>query len=446
MNNSPPTTPAAASSATPQGNPPTMANRGPAQPTTPTTPTTAATIGTSDFEEMRRELAEMKAEMARQSTLNSNTVKPTSTSMTNPTALEKALAEELTTLRAKTSPQPTTNEKDLLTEVAQLRAQVTNQPVPTNTTSTALERALADEVALLRAKATAASACTSVSDNKVAEHMAREAMYRREPYKATLDRNRSKLSGYAEGLSDNKETLDELFKEFALAARGGGLDPRDAVLLHGLLAPTSFRIKLAKVLLLHNSATTRAMLFNTLVLDAAPPSFEDAYGEVVSQIPWPLFPVRTEFAALNNELLREATAILEAAGAISGGGPRTKKSTIKGVPKVFASPEPTGLAHLVDIVRGAGYAPVADGKADLSEVEAAFNYMSNEIADLRSQVHTLKNKINQVAKTNNNNNNNRGGDRGGYRGGRAQGYRARGGRGTYYGSGDPNEEGGEEEE
>ena len=368
MNESPPTTPtAAASSATPQENPPTLANRGPAHPTTPTTTTTATTNGTSDFDEMRRELAELKAELARHSI---TTAKPISTSpTTNPTALEKALAEELATLRAKTSPQPTTTEKTLTTELAQLRAQAANQPTPT---TTALERALAEEVALLRAKATSASTYASVSDNKVAEHMAREAMYRREPYKATLDRNRSKLSGYAEGISDNKETLDELYKEFALAARGGGLDPRDAVLLHGLLAPTSFRIKLAKVLLLHNSATTRATLFNTLVLDAAPPSFEDAYGEVVSQIPWPLFPVRTEFAALNNELLREATAILEAAGAISGGGPRTKKSPIKGVPKVFASPEPAGLAYLVDIVRGAGYAPVADGKADLSEVEAAF--------------------------------------------------------------------------
>jgi len=111
----------------------------------------------------------------------------------------------------------------------------------------------------------------------------------------------------------------------ALAARGGGLDPRDSVLLHGLLAPTAFRIKLARTLLINNAAQTRAAFFNTLVLDEAPPTFEDAYGEVVSQIPWPLFPVRPEFSELNTDLLREATAIIEASPTVRGAGPTLKK-------------------------------------------------------------------------------------------------------------------------
>jgi hypothetical protein len=54
---------------------------------------------------------------------------------------------------------------------------------------------------------------------------------------------------------------------------------------------------------------------------------------------------------------------------------------------VFApSPAPEGLLSLV---RGAGYAPVADGRADLSEVEAAFNAMAAEILNLKGQMAEL---------------------------------------------------------
>jgi len=222
----------------------------------------------------------------------------------------------------------------------------------------------------------------------VAEHLAREALYKREPYKATLDRQRAKLAGYAAGLGDDAPTRDGLFKEFALAARGGGLSPQDAVLLHGLLSPTLFRIKLAKAILINSAPASRAALFNTLVLGEAPPTFEDAYGEVVSQIPWPLFPVRPEFGELNADLLREATAILEGPSAVRGAGPTADKK--KKVPRVFANPAGQEAAHLLEIVRGSGYAPVADGRADLSEVEAAFNFMAGEIADLRNQIASLK--------------------------------------------------------
>eukprot|EP00658_Telonema_sp_P-2_P017281 TRINITY_DN16695_c0_g1_i1.p1 TRINITY_DN16695_c0_g1~~TRINITY_DN16695_c0_g1_i1.p1 ORF type:complete len:112 (+),score=17.50 TRINITY_DN16695_c0_g1_i1:375-710(+) len=109
--------------------------------------------------------------------------------------------------------------------------------------------------------------------------MMREALYRREPFRATLDRNRAELKGFAEGLDEDTESMNILFKEFALAARGGNLDPRDAVLLHGLLSPADFRIKLVRTLLINTSPMTRAAFFNTLVLDEAPSTFEDAYGE-----------------------------------------------------------------------------------------------------------------------------------------------------------------------
>jgi hypothetical protein len=45
-----------------------------------------------------------------------------------------------------------------------------------------------DELAALRAQAAATHVPTNTSDSKVAEHMVREALYRREPYRAVLDR------------------------------------------------------------------------------------------------------------------------------------------------------------------------------------------------------------------------------------------------------------------
>ena len=296
-------------------------------------------------------------------------------------------------------------------DFARQSATTTSKP-PT----TALERALLDELAALRAQAAATHVPTNTSDSKVAEHMVREALYRREPYRAILDRNRAKLKGYAEGLAEDTASMNTLFREFALAARGGGLDPRDAVLLHGLLSPAAFRIKLAKALLINTSPLTRAAFFNTLVLDEGPSTFEDAYGEIVSQIPWPLFPIRPEFNELNADLLREATSILEASGTVRGSGPTPKKK----LPKVFAQDRERS-AQLAHIIRGAGFALVTDGKADLSEVEAAFNYQAAEIADLRSQLHNLKARVATL------NQRGRGGDRGADRGGADRGGADRGG-------------------
>ena len=321
-----------------------------------------------------------------------------------------------------------------------MKAEIARQASATATTkptTTALERALLDELAALRAQGATQTTSTNGSDSKVAEHMVREALYRREPFRATLDRNRAKLKGFAEGLGDDVASLNILYKEFALAARGGGLDPRDAVLLHGLLAPTAFRIKLARTLLINNSSQTRAAFFNTLVLDEAPSTFEDAYGEVVSQIPWPLFPVRPEFSELNTDLLREATAIIEASPTVRGAGPTLKKK----LPKVFAQDREQS-AQLAQIIRGSGYALVTDGKADLSEVEAAFNYQASEIADLRSQAADLRSQVQSLAAKNknltsqSNNNRGRGADRGNADRARGDRGRARGdqrGRGRYRG-------------
>ena len=140
--------------------------------------------------------------------------------------------------RAPGTTPPPTEDTDLSTlrrELAEMKAEMARQSsaaTTTKPTTTALERALLDELAALRAQAaTNQNSATNVSDSKVAEHMVREALYRREPFRATLDRNRAKLKGFAEGLEDNAASLNILFKEFALAARGGGLDPRDAVLL-----------------------------------------------------------------------------------------------------------------------------------------------------------------------------------------------------------------------
>ena len=276
------------------------------------------------------------------------------------------------------APAPPTEMEKMRLEIDSLKATLLSQAAAQARPSQA-EEALRKELADLKA--------ASSNSAPVAEHLAREALYKREPYKATLDRQRAKLAGYAAGLGEDAPTTEGLFKEFALAARGGGLSPQDAVLIHGLLSPTLFRIKLAKAILINSAPATRAALFNTLVLGEAPPTFEDAYGEVVSQIPWPLFPVRPEFGELNADLLREATAILEGSSAVRGAGPAATK---KKVPRVFANPAGQEAAHLLEIVRGSGYAPVADGRADLSEVEAAFNFMAGEIADLRGQIASLK--------------------------------------------------------
>ena len=279
------------------------------------------------------------------------------------------------------APAPPTEMEKMRLEIDSLKATLlANAAAQAQARPSQAEETLRKELADLRA--------ASSNSAPVAEHLAREALYKREPYKATLDRQRAKLAGYAAGLGDDAPTRDGLFKEFALAARGGGLSPQDAVLLHGLLSPTLFRIKLAKAILINSAPASRAALFNTLVLGEAPPTFEDAYGEVVSQIPWPLFPVRPEFGELNADLLREATAILEGSSAVRGAGPTADKK--KKVPRVFANPAGQEAAHLLEIVRGSGYAPVADGRADLSEVEAAFNFMAGEIADLRNQIASLK--------------------------------------------------------
>jgi uncharacterized membrane protein YgcG len=303
-------------------------------------------------------------------------------------------------------PSGETDLEKLRRELSELKADLLKQ-APANKVEEELRKELAD----LRA-------ATSTTSAPVAEHLAREALYKREPYKATLDRQRAKLAGYAAGLADDNPSRDTLHKEFALAARGGALSAQDAVLLHGLLAPTPFRFKLAKAILINTAPATRAALFNTLVLGEAPATFEDAYGEVVSQMPWPLFPVRPDFAELNADLLREATAILEGASGVKGAGPTLRKRT----PRVFGNPDREATAHLVEMVRGAGYAPVADGRADLSEVEAAFNFMAGEIADLRAQIANLKS--------------NGAGGRGGNRGrGNSRGRGNRGGRGNNGGGG-----------
>jgi hypothetical protein len=149
-----------------------------------------------------------------------------------------AAASSTTAPTTTTTTTKETETERLSRELAELRAELAKAAAAK---TTSVEDALRKELADLRA--------ASSNNAPVAEHLAREALYKREPYKATLDRQRAKLAGYAAGLGDDAPTRDLLFKEFALAARGGALTPQDAVLLHGLLSPTAFRIKLAKALL-----------------------------------------------------------------------------------------------------------------------------------------------------------------------------------------------------
>ena len=186
------------------------------------------------------------------------------------------------------------------------------------------------------------------------------------------------LEGYAAGLEDNAGSWEALRREFATTARHQGVDPQDAVLLHCLLAPAPFRIRFARALLVNSAPAARAGFFNTLVLDGGPPEFAQAWAETVD-MPWPLFPVTPDFSELNGRLLRDWGAEVEG---VTGAGPKKRTH-----PAVFApSRAPEGLLNLV---RGAGYAPVADGRADLSEVEAAFNAMAAEIGNLKAQVAEL---------------------------------------------------------
>lgn len=226
----------------------------------------------------------------------------------------------------------------------------------------------------------------------LAKFMMKEAEYRREPYKALTDQRRDRVKALSAGFHDQPVTRTRLFKEYASAAKNGGLDPRDSVLIHALLSPADFQLKLVKILLSVPAPQTRAAMFNTLVMDEGDSSFETANGEIISQIPWPLFPIRQEFTDLNTELLREASSILEGSTIVHGAGP-ARPVAHRRLPSVFANPDREQAARLVTLVRGAGYAPVADGRADLSEVEAAFDYMASQIVDLRNQVNSLKGQI-----------------------------------------------------
>ena len=333
----------------------------------------------------------------------------------------------------------------LARELAQLRAEMAKRAPPS------VEEELRREIAALRAAAG--------GDSSVAEHLAREAAYRREPHRAKLDRRRAKLEGYAAGLEDNAGSWEALRREFATTARHQGVDPQDAVLLHCLLAPAPFRIRFARALLVNSAPAARAGFFNTLVLDGGPPEFAQAWAETVVDMPWPLFPVTPDFSELNGRLLRDWGAEVEG---VTGAGPKKRTH-----PAVFApSRAPEGLLNLV---RGAGYAPVADGRADLSEVEAAFNAMAAEIGSLKAQVAELSRRGGGAARgrargraspqnQNNGGYNNGGYNNGGYnnggynnggynnggynqRGGYSGGARRRGGR-TYGAGGEPDEESG----
>jgi len=84
-------------------------------------------------------------------------------------------------------------------ELAALKADLLKQAAATAAADamkkSAVEEELRKEIALLRA--------ASASEGPVAQHMVREALYRREPYKAVLDRQREKLKSYAAGLEDD---------------------------------------------------------------------------------------------------------------------------------------------------------------------------------------------------------------------------------------------------
>ena len=301
----------------------------------------------------------------------------------------------------QTQAAPTEPESERLKrEMAELRAQIAAITAAARASPSAVEADLRRQLADATAQIASAS-----SSAPVADHLAREALYRREPHRAVLQRNRARLDGYAADLGSDAAAHDTLYREFASAARARAISATDALLLHSLLAPLPFRLRLARALLLNSSSTTRAQLFNTLVLGLAPPLFEDAHGEVVSQIPWPLFPVRAEFAELNSELLREAAAILEGNPVTGAGPPRPQART----PAVFATTsagEGAAARRMLDVVRGAGYAPISEHGADLKEVEDAFNWLVKEVENLKAQVSTFRSQP-RPRQNNNNNQSNR---------------------------------------
>ena len=159
----------------------------------------------------------------------------------------------------------------LARELAQLRAEMAKR-------TPSVEEELRREIAALRAAAG--------GDSSVAEHLAREAAYRREPHRAKLDRRRAKLEGYAAG-SPGGGQRGALRREFATTARHQGVDPQDAVLLHCLLAPAPFRIRFARALLVNSAPAARAGFFNTLSSTGGPRSSHRHGPRLSSTCPGP---------------------------------------------------------------------------------------------------------------------------------------------------------------
>ena len=99
-------------------------------------------------------------------------------------------------LAAATSPKAGETEMEKMRrEFAELKAELAKQAGAQAGASQEAE--LRKEIAQLRAAA--------ASNTPVAEHMAREALYKREPYKATLDRQRAKLEGFGNTVIDKAE-------------------------------------------------------------------------------------------------------------------------------------------------------------------------------------------------------------------------------------------------